>query len=75
MAETTVRCALCGHVFDPAALACHPACPMHAGCAVICCPQCGYQMVNEARSGTVAWLRRMWETVNRRPAAGQEELR
>jgi rubredoxin len=73
MATKLMRCTLCGHEFDPAALACHSACPLSAGCAVICCPNCGYHMVNESRSKTVVWLRRVWDGVHRRPAAGREE--
>jgi hypothetical protein len=74
MAPNLMRCALCGHTFDPASLACHSACPLSAGCAVVCCPNCGYHMVNEARSETVTWLRRVIDKFNQRPANGQEKM-
>jgi hypothetical protein len=73
MATTFMRCTLCGYEFDTTSLACHAACPLSTGCAVVCCPNCGYHMVNEGRSETLAWLRRVWTKFNHRPAAGQEE--
>lgn len=63
-----IKCALCGFKFDQRALACHSQCPLAEGCAIICCPNCGYQVVDETRSRAVAlvqkarelWLR--WQT-------------
>lgn len=46
-----MRCRLCGHVFDASALACHAGCPLGARCSLICCPNCGYQVVDESKSG------------------------
>jgi Fe2+ transport system protein FeoA len=54
-----VRCRLCGHAFDAAALACHGSCPLGARCTLICCPNCGYQVVDESRSGVARLLRRV----------------
>lgn len=51
-----MRCALCGYEFDSTALACHSSCPLSAGCNIVCCPNCGYQTVDERRSGTVNLL-------------------
>ena len=48
---------MCGHVFDPAELQCHTACPIGARCALTCCPQCGYQMPDLERSVGARWLR------------------
>jgi Fe2+ transport system protein FeoA len=31
---------------------------MNDGCAMVCCPQCGYQMVDESKTATAGWLRR-----------------
>lgn len=45
-----VRCGLCGHRFDPGALACHAECPLGAHCTLICCPRCGYQVVDTGRT-------------------------
>lgn len=49
-ADTLVRCGLCGFAFDPSALACHTGCPLAARCSLICCPRCGYEMVDESKS-------------------------
>lgn len=51
-------CPLCGCEFDAAALACHASCAFNNQCAVICCPNCGYQMVDESRSAVAARVRR-----------------
>lgn len=55
-----MRCRLCGHEFDPQALACHAECPMGSRCSLICCPACGYQVVDESRSTLARALRRLW---------------
>ena len=54
-----VRCALCGFEFDERAMLCHSQCPLADGCAILCCPNCGYQFVDEAKSPLAAWLRRL----------------
>ncbi len=59
-ASRTVQCGLCGFEFDPSAMQCHSACPMNATCAVLCCQQCGYQMVDESRATAASWLRRLF---------------
>lgn len=53
-----IHCPLCGYEFDPGRLECHSKCPMGQRCALICCPNCGYQMPDEARTHVVSWLRR-----------------
>jgi hypothetical protein len=54
-----VRCGLCGYRFVPGTetMAC-ARCPMARGCAVICCPRCGYEFVTESR--LVNFLRRIF---------------
>jgi Fe2+ transport system protein FeoA len=54
----TVRCSLCGHGFEPAGLACHAECPLGPRCGLICCPSCGYQVVDESRTLIGRLLRR-----------------
>ncbi|MBK9746129.1 MAG: ferrous iron transport protein A [Chloroflexi bacterium] len=51
-------CPLCGFEFDGTALSCHASCAFNERCAVICCPNCGYQMVDEQRSVMADRLRR-----------------
>ncbi len=48
--DRTVRCSLCGHRFEPTGMACHAECPLGSRCGLICCPNCGYQVVDESRS-------------------------
>ncbi len=57
-----MRCPLCGFNFEPEGLACRDAgCPLAGiqGCAMICCPSCGYQMVDERSSRLAGLLRGM----------------
>ena len=66
-----MRCRLCGHEFDAAGLACHTGCPLGSRCNLICCPNCGYQVVDESRSWVVGVVQRLWPSVGRveaRPA-------
>ena len=60
-----MQCRLCGSQFDTAGLACHTKCPMGSHCNLICCPNCGYQMVDESKSWLARLLRQWW------PSAGQ----
>ena len=53
-----MKCELCGFEFDERTLVCHVRCPMAAGCAIICCPNCGYQVVDEQKSGVAGLIRR-----------------
>jgi len=62
-----IRCPLCGHEFQPDSLTCHTGCPMGRRCNLVCCPHCGYHIVDESRSRAANWLRRLW------PAAGKKE--
>jgi hypothetical protein len=44
------------------------------GCRLVCCPNCGYQMVDERKSGAVQLLRRLVKAVaNEKPAARVEQ--
>lgn len=52
-----ITCAVCGHTFDPAQ---HPSCgscPLHQGCSMACCPQCGTTNINPAGSRLATWLK------------------
>jgi Fe2+ transport system protein FeoA len=55
-----MRCRLCGHAFEPVGLACHASCPLGSRCSLICCPNCGYQVVDESKSGLAKALRKLW---------------
>ena len=58
-AYQSVTCPLCSHIFTPSGLACHSHCPLGSHCNLICCPQCGYQLIDESRSRAAGWLRRL----------------
>jgi len=44
-----MQCPLCGYEFDASQMSCHSSCAFNQGCAIICCPNCGYQMADERR--------------------------
>lgn len=53
-----IKCQLCGYEYETENLACHRGCPLASRCAVICCPSCGYQVVDESRSQTAGLIRK-----------------
>ncbi len=55
-----MRCPLCANEFEPAGLGCHASCPFGRHCRLICCPNCGFQTVDETKSGLVLALQRLW---------------
>lgn len=73
-ARREARCGLCGHRFDPTALACHAECPLGARCTLICCPNCGYQVVDTGRTLLGRLLGRLLRT-RPEPAPGPVRLR
>jgi Fe2+ transport system protein FeoA len=54
-----MRCQLCGYEFDETAMSCHSSCAFNEACAVICCPNCGYQAVDEQKTRVATVLRRI----------------
>ena len=40
--NTKIRCPQCQREIDPAVRACCSGCTMAKGCALVCCPGCGY---------------------------------
>lgn len=52
-----MHCPLCNYEFDAQEMSCHASCAFNHECAVICCPNCGYQMVDESKSRLAGWLR------------------
>ena len=70
-----MNCPLCGFEFDETALTCASACPMAAvqGCNLVCCPNCGYQMVDERKSGLAQLLRRALKVVGREQRSTRQE--
>jgi len=64
---TVFTCALCGCRFSHGGLVCG-GCSLNSACALVKCPQCGYQFPRESR--LVAWVRRAF-----RHRRGREEAR
>lgn len=61
-----MKCGLCGYEFTEEEAGCSPACPLAGGCAVICCPRCGYGAPDESRSTLLRLARRARDIVGRR---------
>jgi hypothetical protein len=60
-----VTCPLCAIDFDEAI--CPPSCPMSHGCAMVRCPRCGYEFVED---GAIAALfRRLFKRSERNAAS------
>jgi Fe2+ transport system protein FeoA len=55
-----MRCPLCGYKFDESVKHCHTACAMNHNCALVCCPHCGYQMVDETQTKAASWMRKLF---------------
>ncbi|HWB69906.1 MAG TPA: hypothetical protein VG518_08000 [Solirubrobacterales bacterium] len=54
-----LACPMCGHRFDPAThLACG-ACPLSGGCALACCPRCGFSSADPGRSRLLQAVRKL----------------
>jgi Fe2+ transport system protein FeoA len=57
-------CQLCGFEFDEKGMTCHSSCAFNKYCAVICCPNCGFQTADESRSRLAMAAKRL---LQRRP--------
>jgi Fe2+ transport system protein FeoA len=53
-----MRCPLCGHEFDETVMSCHSSCVFNENCGIICCPNCGYQLVDEQKTRLATALKR-----------------
>jgi Fe2+ transport system protein FeoA len=76
-AVQAIHCPLCSFEFLPVGDACHTGCPLSGHCHMICCPNCGYQMVDATRSRLASWLRRLWpqaEQARTRPASASHAV-
>ena len=63
MSTERITCTMCGHNFDPAAHVACQSCPLQKGCALVCCPQCGFETVNINQS-LLARLASRWLSPN-----------
>lgn len=70
-----MHCQLCGYEFDATNMACHTACPMGSRCTLICCPNCGYQVVDESKSLVARLFQRVWSSSNKEENARHQKRR
>ena len=68
-----MRCTICGYEFEQEQLTCHAACPLGAGCMVICCPRSGYSTVDPQRAGLARWAQRFFKRQSRSSVHTAEE--
>ena len=47
-------------------MACHDRCPLGRHCRLVCCPNCGYQVVDETKSGLASLFQRLWPATQRK---------
>jgi len=45
-----ISCPMCGHSFDPGKHPTCEGCPIQKGCSLVCCPKCGFEMVDYKKS-------------------------
>jgi Fe2+ transport system protein FeoA len=55
MTALRFACPLCGHSFNPSAHGGCVSCPLHAGCRLVCCPNCGHSTVDPRDSRLARW--------------------
>ena len=67
-----MKCQLCGFEFSAEARRCHTSCLLGAPCTLVCCPNCGYQMIDESRSRAAGLLQRAWAALKERTLLGRE---
>lgn len=60
-----MQCQLCGYEFSPTGMICHAECPLGSHCNLVCCPNCGYQVVDESKSMLASLIRRVWPSLER----------
>lgn len=69
-AANGVQCPLCGARFNADEHKRCSQCPFGNRCSLICCPQCGYQMVDERKSTLAALVKRLQRPKPTRPIGG-----
>ena len=57
-----MACPMCGQSFDPRENVACGSCPLNVGCALACCPSCGFSNADPAQS----WLVRAFEKLTSR---------
>ena len=60
---TWITCAVCGYHYDPAENPSCGACPLHKGCSMTCCPNCGTSNINPAASVAASWAKKVMKGI------------
>jgi hypothetical protein len=58
IAEMTL-CPFCGHSFDARQHVACQACPLQKSCLLVCCPACGFELVDVQKSTLATWAARL----------------
>jgi hypothetical protein len=69
MSVNDIECGLCGYSYNPDQHVACQTCPLHSNCNLVCCPACGYQMVDPQGSLLVrlaSFLPKFSSTTNKR---------
>ena len=69
-----MQCPLCGFEFDDTQMVCHTSCAFSQHCAIICCPNCGYQIADVSKSVLALKLRQAMERLTGRRLAEERLL-
>jgi len=69
-----MKCQLCGFEFDESQMACHAGCAFSKHCTIICCPNCGYQVVDVSKSSLAMKLRETMQRMTGHPLAKERVL-
>jgi rubredoxin len=73
MNPALIQCTLCGHTYNAEEHPSCQACPLAKGCAMTCCPVCGFQSVNVERSNLARIASRVFSINLRGKHASKEE--
>ena len=60
MNEKWITCPMCGQTFNPAEHRACQACPLQGGCQLVCCPSCGYELVDVQKSALAQLAARLF---------------
>jgi DtxR family Mn-dependent transcriptional regulator len=69
---TTLKCPLCGFVFEKKNVVCHHGCPLGRFCKLIKCPNCQYEFPEPSQP--LAWLAKLLHPGQRPTAPGALDL-
>lgn len=61
-------------MFDPVEHARCQSCPLHPGCQLVCCPNCGFETVNVEKSSLARAVQRWLLPTAPEPGGRGEEL-